>query len=223
MKLGILGGTFDPIHRAHLALAQTAREQLDLDAVALMVSADPPLKGSEVSPARTRAHLVDLATADAPGLHTCRLELDRAGPSYTVDTLEALHERRPEAELWWIVGADSLSELEAWHRPERLFELANFAVAQRPGSPKTLAELLPPRLAASFRDPEDPALPPDARVHASGHVLRPLAFEPRDVSATRIRDHLRSGHSARHWLPDAVARYLDAHPLYLAPSQSEES
>ena len=209
MSLGILGGTFNPIHCAHLRLAEVARAELALARVLFVPAGDPPLKHAGVAPARHRLAMLRLALAGRPDCEILEVELERAGPSYSVDTLEWLRARHPAEELWFIVGADALAQLEAWRAPERLFELASFAAAQRPGSPVELAELLPARLARDFRRV-------DARSwrHASGNALLALAFEPLDVSASEIRARVARGESIDSWVTPQVAAYIAEHQLY---------
>src|SRR6188508_2732803 len=133
--LGILGGTFDPIHLGHLALAREARDALDLERVLLVPNAVPPHKGAGVSAAEHRAAMVRLAIADDPGLEFSSLELDRPGPSYAVDTVIAVAERsraqgRPEP--WFLLSDEALAELPTWRQPERILDLARVAAAPRP-------------------------------------------------------------------------------------------
>jgi nicotinate-nucleotide adenylyltransferase len=209
VRLGILGGTFNPIHRAHLRLAETALRALPLDRVLFVPAGEPPLKRAGLAPARDRLAMVRLAVQGRPEFEVDDLELRRRGPSYTVDTLAELRRRHPRDELWFICGADALADLEAWHAPERLFELASFAAAARPGLPDAIDELLPPRLAADFR-------PAGAHqwVHRSGNRLRALPFESTDVSATRIRARVAAGEPIDDLVPEAVARYIEQHQLY---------
>jgi nicotinate-nucleotide adenylyltransferase len=209
VNLGILGGTFNPIHRAHLRLAEVARAELDLERVLFVPAGDPPLKHRDVAPARHRLAMVKLALAGRPEFEVLDVEVARSGPSYTVDTLEWLHWRWPAARLWFIVGADALAQLEQWRSPERLFELASFAAARRPGAPGGLAELLPSGLARAFRRR-------DARtwVHSSGSELRELPFPPLDVSATDIRARAARGEDLAGLVAPRVAAYIAEHQLY---------
>ncbi len=211
MKLGVLGGTFNPIHLAHLRLCEELRESLGLERVLLVPAGDPPLKNRDVAPAAHRLEMVRRATASNPALEVDDLELRRAGPSYTVDTLRELSARHSGAELWFLVGADTLRDLESWREPARLFELANFAVATRPGYVAPLRELLPPELARPFRDG------PHGLVHASGHELRAVRFTPLEISASEIRRRAASGESIRYLVPDEVREYIAKHRLYSHP------
>ena len=133
-RIGVFGGQFDPPHNGHLAVVRAAREPARLDRVLVVPSARARRTGpAPATPAETRYRLAQAAFADEPGVEVSRIELDRDGPSYTVDTLEALS--GPDRELYLILGADQLAALESWHRPERVRELAALAVAARPGAP----------------------------------------------------------------------------------------
>jgi nicotinate-nucleotide adenylyltransferase len=209
VNLGILGGTFNPIHRAHLRLADVARAELRLARVLFVPAGDPPLKRADVAPAHHRLAMLRLALDGRPDCEVLDLELTRPGPSYTVDTLALLRERHPKDALWFIVGADALAQLEEWRSPERLFELASFAAARRPGSPGGLAELLPPSLARAFRRRDA-----HTWVHASGNELRELPFPPLDVSATQIRARAARGEDLAGFVAPRVAAYIAEHQLY---------
>jgi nicotinate-nucleotide adenylyltransferase len=208
VKIGVLGGTFNPIHLAHLRLAEEMREALTLERVLLVPAGDPPLKHADIAPAAHRLEMARRAAASNPALEVLDLEVRRAGPSYSVDTLGELRERMPDAELWFIVGADTLPTLPAWRTPERLFALANFAVATRPGQPAGLRELLPAALAGAFRDG------PRGLVHDSGNELRSIPFTPLEISASDVRRRVARGESVRYLVPDEVIEYLEKHNLY---------
>ncbi len=208
MNLGVLGGTFNPIHLAHLRLAEEMRESLALERVLLVPAGDPPLKHRGIAPAAQRLEMVRRASATNPALETCDLEVRRAGPSYSVDTLAELRARMPSTALWFIVGADTLPDLEKWHDPERLFSLAHFAVATRPGHPQSLRELLPAALAHAFRDG------PRGLVHTSGNEVRAIPFTPLAISASDIRRRVARGASIRYLVPDEVLEYVRKHQLY---------
>lgn len=208
MNVGVLGGTFNPIHIAHLRLAEEMREALSLERVLLVPAGDPPLKRSGIAPANHRLEMAKRAAATNPALEVCDLEIRRSGPSYTVDTLAELRERMSGAALWFLVGADTLRELEAWREPARLFELAHFAVATRPGHDRPLRELLPGSLARAFRDG------PRGLVHASGNELRSIPFTPLSISASEVRRRVACGASIRYLVPDEVIEYIGKHHLY---------
>ena len=209
-SLGVLGGTFDPVHRAHVRLACTLRAELDLERVLLVPAARPPLKNHEIAAALDRRAMLQLAIEGMAGLEVCDIELQRSGPSYTVDTLRALRASWPEHRLWFALGADALADLESWREPEALFALASFAVVPRGGTRSTLclSRTLPARFAAAFRRG------PHGLVHESGEELRALAFEPSEISSSEIRARLRKGEDVGEWVPAPVLAYIQAHGLY---------
>ncbi|ATD68066.1 MULTISPECIES: nicotinate-nucleotide adenylyltransferase [Luteimonas] len=212
----VYGGTFDPIHCGHLAIARAARDALGCT-VRLMPAGDPPHRPAPGADAEMRAAMVALAIAGTPGLLLDRSELDRGGRSYTVDTLAGLrHMLGPSAPIAWLVGADSLLGLTAWHRWPMVFELAHLVVAERPGSaldaalPDDLATALAPRWATS---------PDELRTRPAGRVLRlhqPLSC----VSATEVRARLAAGASTEGWLPEPVAAFIHEKGLYGAGSRA---
>jgi nicotinate-nucleotide adenylyltransferase len=188
--IGLLGGSFDPVHNGHLIVGQVAAEALALDALRFVPAREQPFKrGRHGASAADRAAMLALAVADTPGLSVEPIELDRPGPSYTVDTLRALRAREPGVELVLLLGADAAAELPAWHEATEIPRLARVVVFARPGSAV-------------------PALPA-----ISGTVRVPAI----DISATGIRQRVREGRSIRHWVPDAVAEYVVLHRLYLDP------
>jgi nicotinate-nucleotide adenylyltransferase len=189
VSLGILGGTFDPIHLAHLRIAEEVREALALERVLFVPAADPPWKRA-AAPFADRLEMVRIAVAGNPGFEASDLEGGRPGPSYTVETLEELRSRLPDERLWFIVGADAFAEVERWHHAQRLFELAAFAVVERPGSEAALT-----------------GVPPGAEVR---RVRVPLL----DVSASDLRRRVARGASLRYLAPDAVIDYIEKHHLY---------
>ena len=131
MRIGVFGGEFDPPHVGHLVIAQEARYRLELDRLLVVPPASPPHRAPSAVPAEIRLRMAEAAFAGEPDTQVSRIELERTGPSYTVDTLEQL--AAPDVELFLIVGADQLAALEHWHRPDRVRELARLAVAGRPG------------------------------------------------------------------------------------------
>lgn len=196
MKLGVLGGTFDPPHAAHLVLAEQARELLALDRV-LWVPAGEPWRKAEraITPAEHRVQMVRLAIAGNEAFELSTLELERDGPSYSVDTLAALRELRPEDELVFVMGEDALHDLPNWREPERIIELAQLGVAAREGlrtSPEQLDGLLP---------------------GLAGRVLW-ITMPRLDISATDLRERAAAGRSLRYLVPDAVARYIAQQAIY---------
>jgi len=191
-RIGVFGGTFDPPHLGHLALAEWAREQLRLDRVIFMPAARPPHKRRRrISAAADRVAMTRLAVRGNPAFGVSTLEVRRAGPSYTVDTLRALQRTHPRAAFWLLIGEDSLREFDTWHAPREILRRARLAVAGRPGARATR-----PRSSA-----------------ARGRIVW-LNNPELQISSSRIRARARAGRSVRYWVPDAVARYIAARGLY---------
>jgi nicotinate-nucleotide adenylyltransferase len=189
MTIGLFGGSFDPIHHGHLLVAQAVVESLGLEELRFVPAREQPFKiGRHAAPAETRARMVALAIAGEPRFAVDRIELERAGPSYTVDTVRALREREPGRAFAVLVGADAARDLEKWHEVETLAKLASFVILSRPGT--TI-----------------PSLPWSVRV-----VPVPAV----DISATDIRRRVAVGRSIRYWVPDPVAECIVADRLYLA-------
>ncbi|QID16635.1 nicotinate-nucleotide adenylyltransferase [Nitrogeniibacter mangrovi] len=214
--VGLLGGTFDPIHFGHLRLAEEARETLGLAQMRLIPAGEPPHRDTPRSPARHRLAMARLAVAGNPGLQVDDIEIRHAGPSYSVLTLSRLREQLgPTRPLVLVLGADAFEGLATWHRWEELFELTHIAVANRPGhSPhgRRWPQVLSPELAAAC----DGRMLADAaalRAAPAGGIL-PFDMTPLAISATLIRDLLHHGHSARYLLPDPVLDYIAAQHLY---------
>ena len=195
----MLGGTFDPVHYGHLRLAETAREadRLSLDVV-LFIPAGQPWRKSDrlVSDSSHRAAMLGIAIEGNTAFEISTLELEREGPSYTVDTLEILHKRYPDSELFLIMGQDALADLPNWREPDRIMTLAWLAVASRSNSS-------PERLTK----PE--SLPPGV-----GERVLSLPMESLEISGSRIRDSVRRGVSIRYLVPEAVRLYIEGHGLY---------
>src|SRR3954470_22226056 len=194
-SIGLMGGTFDPIHLGHLAVAEEAREVLDLDRILFVPAGQPPHKpAGEGSSVEHRLAMVELAIADNPGFELSRVEVDRPGPSYTVDTLEALAARADAVTV--ILSAETFTELPTWHEPWRLFDAARVAVAPRWGYPAPD----PGWLAATFPGRED-------RVsYLEGPRL--------GVSSTALRARVAAERSIRYLVPEPVAAYIAANDLY---------
>lgn len=214
--LGLLGGTFDPIHFGHLRLAEEAREALGLERVLLIPSGRPPHRDAPRSSAADRLAMVRLAAADNAALAVDDGEVFAAGRSYTVLTLQRLRAAwGPQRPLVLILGADAFAGLPAWHRWPELFELAHIAVANRPGYaphgrrwPATLSGELD--AACAGRIATDPAV---LRAAPAGRVV-PFDMTPLAISASLVRDLIAGGHSARYLLPDPVLDYIGLHHLY---------
>ena len=192
MRIGLYGGTFDPVHLGHLRAAENAREAMSLDLVAFLPAAVPPHRGAPLSPAADRLEMARLATASHPRFEAWDAELRRPGPSYTVETVSSLLCERPGDSFVLVVGADTWPEIATWREPERLLSLVEVAVVDRPGYP-TEEPVAPFPGARGVRRAEGPSLP---------------------VSATAIRERARQGRSVRYLVPDAVADYIVARRLY---------
>ncbi|MEE8558679.1 MAG: nicotinate-nucleotide adenylyltransferase [Myxococcota bacterium] len=209
MTLGVFGGTFNPVHFAHLRVAEEVREALGLARILWVPAADPPHKRGDTAPVRHRLEMVRIATATNPCFEVLDLELRRRGPSYTVDTLRELLERYPGAHLWFVIGTDAIEEIESWSRPDEVFEIASMAVVSRPGRPRVpLETLLPRRLAAPFR------VGPNGLEHQSGHELRLVPVSSLEISASDVRRRVERGASIRYLIPEPVIEYIDKHQLY---------
>lgn len=196
MRLGVLGGTFDPPHVAHLVLADRAREQLGLERVVWVPAGDPWRKaGAAVSAKQHRLAMVRLAIEGNAAFEVSTLEIERAGPTYSAETLQALRDHSPGAELYFVLGADALADLPHWHEPERIIALASLAVAER-GDDRPDAAALDRLLA--------------------GLAKRVVWLEmPRlDLSARELRRRAAAGRSVRYLVPDAVAVYIESNGLY---------
>jgi nicotinate-nucleotide adenylyltransferase len=198
--VGILGGTFNPPHLGHLAIADAARAELGLERVLLMPVHTPPHKSEEPDPgAAHRLQMCRLAVHGRAGLEACALEVERGGPSYTADTLRAIHAGHPEAELTFIVGADTAGTLPAWHEPGVVLELAELAVAARSGTDR--GDVLD-AIAGVLGTPRP------------GERVRFLDTPELDISASGVRARVAAGEGVRELVGDEVADYIAAHHLY---------
>ena len=197
MRIGILGGTFNPPHLGHLVCAQEAYIQLRLDLVVLIPARIPPHKPVEDEPGIDhRLEMCRLAIAgDEQRFAVSDLEARRDGTSYTVDTLEELHGNEPESELFLIVGGDVALEFGSWRDPERVLALATLAVAQRPGTARAAVEQT-------------------LREVAGGQLTRFFAMPEIGISSTMLRERARGGEPTRYLVPDEVRSYIDRHRLY---------
>jgi len=198
MNIGVLGGTFDPIHNGHLLMAEEVRARLNLTVVLFVPAGQPWLKvDSPISAAEHRAQMVRLAIAGKPYFKLSTMEIERAGPTYTVDTIAELRAQLGEGdELFFIMGRDNLSELPQWKEPSRLVEMCYLVTVPRPGSPspdlKALEAVLP---------------------GLSQRVM--LMEKPKvDISASVIRDCVVRGLSIDHLVPQPVSKYIREHGLY---------
>jgi len=200
MRVGVLGGTFDPIHNGHLIAAEEVRAQLKLDRVVFVPAGLPPHKLTEhVSSVGHRLAMVQLAIAGNPYFTVSRVDIDRFGPCYTVDTIRLLRDEwGADVELYFIVGSDSLADLPTWHKPDRLIKLCRLAVVERPGYRVDVEELerMLPGIAS--------------RVH---FINSPQI----DISSTDIQRRVREGLPIKYQVPEAVEDYIYEHALYPHP------
>lgn len=195
-RLGVYGGTFDPVHHGHLAVARSVRQAFDLDRILFIPARQSPLRVPPLASANDRLAMVRCAVEGVPGLEVSAIDVERPGPSYMIDTLQGLASQRPTAELFLILGADALNELPAWRQAERILMAARIIAVPRPGhSTQIPSQVL--------------ALHPDADRRIHGHPM-PLV----DVSASQIRAQCARGRPVDAWVPRAVAEYIAAHDLY---------
>jgi nicotinate-nucleotide adenylyltransferase len=200
--LGLFGGTFDPPHFGHLVVAQEAAELLGLERVWFLPAGQPPHKrGQVISPLADRLRMVELAIGDNSRFELSRDDCERAEPSFTVDLLRRLRAKLGRTtELFFLVGMDSLLELQTWREPERVLELCTLVAVTRPGHPA-------PDLAAV-----------EAQLAGSSRRIRLLETPGVDVSSTDLRARVAAGRPIRYLVPDAVRHYITAAGLYLSAS-----
>ena len=196
VRVGILGGTFDPVHLGHLILAEEARNALDLALVLYIPAGEPWRKADrEITSSEHRLAMLQHAVVDNDGFGISDIELRRAGPTYTADTLEALAAERLDDEFFFIAGSDALADMPNWHDPERIVRHATLAVAPRDVQEANAVVLNIPGIKA--------------------HIVT-FAMPRIDVSSTDIRARVRAGHGVRYLVPAAVETYINEHGLYRA-------
>ncbi|MEB2285236.1 MAG: nicotinate (nicotinamide) nucleotide adenylyltransferase [Polyangiaceae bacterium UTPRO1] len=206
-RLGLFGGTFDPVHLGHLRTAEEAREALALDRVDLVLSARPPHKAADHAPIADRRRMLELAVPPGGPLGLDFSEVERAGPSYSIDTVRQVQAREPDAQITLIVGADAFAEIGTWKDFATIFTLCDFCVTSRP---ETSAGKLPIAVENAFC--YEPTR--GVYVHRSGRALRFLPVTALMISASDIRRRCAEGRSIRYLVPDAVVEYVAAHGLY---------
>jgi nicotinate-nucleotide adenylyltransferase len=195
-RLGILGGTFDPPHNGHLALAAGSLRPLHLSGVLWVLTPDPPHKDRpDLTPYPLRRNMLQAATGGNPAYTLCEVELERPGPHYMTDTIRILHQRNPSAEFTLLLGEDSLRDLPDWHRPQDLLRLCRLAVMRRSGAKADMVLL-------------ESVLP------GIGSRTTFLDSAPMDVSSTEIRDRVKHGESIGDLVPGAVAKIIHRESLY---------
>ncbi|MFB0545945.1 MAG: nicotinate-nucleotide adenylyltransferase [Anaerolineae bacterium] len=197
MRVGVIGGTFDPIHIGHLVIAEEARGRLNLDRVVFVPAATPPHKvDNDISSVEHRLAMVELAIATNPYFFLSRVDIERSGPCYTIDTIKLLRDEwGPGVEIYFIMGQDSLVDILTWHEPQRLIRLCRLVVLSRPGYKADLEEL--------------EALLPGITPHT--HILNSPEL---DISSSDIRQRVREGLPIKYQVPEAVEEYIYAHGLY---------
>lgn len=201
-RVGVYGGTFDPIHLAHLVLADRAREHFKLDQVLFIPASSPPHKlGRQLTPGKQRLEMIELALAGNDDFAVSDIELRREGVSYTVLTLRDLHARHPDTDWSLLVGSDNLVDLGSWYEPAEIVRLAKVSVAARQGQ----ESIDPEQLGADI--PRD---------EAQRIVERVVPLPRLDISSTEIRARVSAGLSIRYLVPSAVEIYIREHALYSA-------
>lgn len=198
MRIGILGGTFDPVHYGHLIVAETCRERLRLNQIRLIPASSPPHKpGVKVADGHARADMLLLAVSGYPEYVVDRRELKRSGPSFTVDTLRELRAQLPDDELFLLMGADSLRDFLTWREPEEIALLATIVACNRPG----VAEITSSQIVEWVGQP------------VAARVLS-VTIPGTDLSATELRQRIAEGRSLRFLTPRAVEAFISQHGLY---------
>jgi nicotinate-nucleotide adenylyltransferase len=217
LKVGVFGGTFNPIHYGHLRAAEEVRERLGFDKILFIPSGKPPLKTKEIALAAHRFEMARQAILDNPFFEISDIEIKRTGKSYTVNTVEELKKARPSLEFYLILGIDAFLDIPNWRHPERLIALANFVIISRPGS--LFADLrLSPYLQKINRqalkridDAEEDACLLALESQREAVLLR---ITPMEISATDIRNALKDGKSIKYLLPAEVQSYIIKNKLY---------
>jgi len=205
VRVGIYGGGFNPPHHGHLVAAQEAHSQLDLDVVVWVPAGVAPHRAIEDDPgADARFEMVEMAVAADERFRVSRIELEREGPSYTVDTLRELREREPEDELFLILGGDQALALPAWHEPEQVLDLATIGVFERGSSNRNAIGITIRRLIGADR-------------------VRFLEMPRIDISSTMVRRRAAAGRPIRYLVPDKVANFIGAQSLYGARGAERSS
>lgn len=200
MRIGVFGGTFDPVHLAHLIIAEQCREQANLDQVWFVPSARPPHKSErEISAFDRRSDMIQLAIAGQPAFRVNELEKDRPGPSYTADTLEELHRENPGAEFFLMIGSDCMPDLPGWHDPVRIVKQATLLVAARPGWAIWSAEQL--RIALKLTD--------DVPLR-----IQIISIPQIDIASRDLRRLVAERKSIRYFVPAAVGAYIADKGMY---------
>ena len=212
MNVGLFGGTFNPIHLGHLRSAEEVCAAFALDRIYFIPSASPPHKrAAGIAPAQHRYNMVELAVADNPAFLASRIELDRSGPSFSVDTIRAFHDTGTCSSLAFLIGMDAFCEIDSWKSYREIPRLSDVIVTSRPGVPTpSTDQLLPVALRSAFwYDPTKKRYQ-----HESGHTLTLYTLNGLHVSASAVRENIRIGRPTHRQLSPSVAAYIATHSLY---------
>jgi nicotinate-nucleotide adenylyltransferase len=219
LRIGIFGGTFNPVHLGHLRSAEEVREAFALDRIYFVPAAQPPHKKTNaLADAKHRLKMVELAVADNPSFIASAIELERSGPSYSIDTIRRFHTDFPDAVFFFILGLDAFREIHTWKEYTLIPSLCNLIVTSRPGlSTPSIDQFIPVALQTTLW--YDPAL--KMYRHASGHYLAFHEIQGLNISASQVRQIVRQRKSLRYLVPSAVEAYITEHTFY--HNHNEES
>jgi nicotinate-nucleotide adenylyltransferase len=207
-KIGIFGGTFDPVHIGHLRAAEEFAEALDLEQVLMMVSSQPPHREAPEASAHQRLEMLDLAVADNPLLTASDLEIRRQGPSYTLDTIRRVRSDHGDAMPYLALGVDAYLEISTWHRTADVLAESHVVVLTRPGFEVDLVSPISRCFKGSYR------IGDDCHYHESGATLRKTQISSLDISSSNIRRLIAQGRSVRYLVPQPVFEYIRLNRIY---------
>jgi len=213
MKIGILGGTFNPIHIAHLRIAEEVRERFDLAEVVFVPAATPPHKPLAGDlPFSVRYRMVELAIAGNPTFTLSDIEGKREGKSYSIDTINTFLKEYSDNELFFVIGSDSFLDIATWYRYETIFSLCNIVVVERPASVVlSLCSSMPQDLLHHF----SPCEAEKRLIHSSGHSVHYMKGIPLNISSSSIRALVRDGKSIMYLVPDRIEQFIKENRLYI--------
>jgi nicotinate-nucleotide adenylyltransferase len=208
MKIGLFGGTFDPIHSGHLILAEQAREAFHLNKVLFIPSAAPPHKSpKEITSASSRLKMIETAIQGNPFFEVSTVELERATPSYSIDTVKELGRKYPNDSLFFIIGTDSLFEMHTWYKVNELIQLCEFIYVYRPG------------FSVQDKRSNELQLEPEAFKVLTRHCVKMASI---DISSTDIRLRVAQGRSIRYLVPESVREFIEQKGLYKEVSKAQK-
>ncbi|MGE0367696.1 MAG: nicotinate-nucleotide adenylyltransferase [Candidatus Dadabacteria bacterium] len=211
-RIGLFGGTFDPVHFGHLRAAEEIRETLDLSRVWFVPSAIPPHKDKDITPSVHRLKMLEIAVEPNPFFGINTYEIEKKTTSYTIETLRHLTSTHPDAEFFFIVGSELFSRIETWKAYNELFTLSNFAVIGRPGQDDGFPSLpLALKKDFSYHNSEGNVI---SYINSHSKIIAFTRFQGLEISSTEIRTYVNEGASVRYLVPDGVAGYISAHKLY---------